>query len=88
MRCQFLFQKNCRLNFIREEDVVVDGEGILLQAYIKLNKASVMVRNDYYACFFCLNKIYKFCRESLVKTIVSWNRIFLDKIVYVMVKYN
>ena len=38
--------------------------------------------------FFCLDRINKFCRESLVKTIVSFRKIFLDRFLYLVVKYN
>ena len=47
-----------------------------------------MVRNDDYTCLFYLDKIHKFCRESLVKTTVSLNRILLDRNFYVVVKCN
>lgn len=47
-----------------------------------------MVKNDDYTCLFCLDKINKFCRESLVKTIVSFRKIFLDRFLYVVVEYN
>ncbi len=45
-----------------------------------------MVKNDDYTCFFYLNRINKFCRESLVKTTVSFRKIFLDRFLYVAVK--
>ena len=47
-----------------------------------------MVKNDDYTCFFYLNRINKFCRESLVKTTVSFRKIFLDRFLYVAVKYG
>lgn len=38
--------------------------------------------------FFCLDKIDKFCRESLVKTIVSLKGIFLDRLLHIVVECN
>ena len=46
-----------------------------------------MVKNYDYTCLFYLDKIDKFFRESLAEAIVSFRKIFLDRFLYMVVKY-